>query len=171
MGLAPRSSAVRALLCKWHNRLIVRSLKPFLVFVALALIAFAAAKPPFWKVFMATYNIDPNSKIGKNRCLNCHMPPGPPKRNPYGLAVGEALHAANSRMVTADILAGVAMKNDGDGVPFIDKIKKDIPPATIMPKAAPKPKPTPKTTKPKKKVVHKTKAKKRSRSVHGTTKG
>ena len=109
---------------------------------------------------MATYHIDPNSKIGKNRCLNCHMPPGPPKRNPYGLAVGDALHAANSRMVSADILAGIEKRDLGDGVPFIDKIKKDIPPATLMPKTAPKPKPKP-TPKPKKKTAHKAKAKKR----------
>jgi len=114
---------------------------------------------------MQTYHIDPNSKIGKNRCLNCHMPPGPPNRNPYGLAVGQALAAANSRMVSADILAGIEKKDMGDGVPFIDKIKKDIPPATLMLKATPKPAPKPATKPAKKpaKATHKTKAKKHAR--------
>src|SRR5947199_7171396 len=81
----------------------------------------AAAKPAFLKAFMAAYNISPNSKIGMTRCLICHQPPGPPNRNPYGLAVQAAQSAAQSRMVTAEILRGVENENAGDGVAFITK--------------------------------------------------
>lgn len=80
---------------------------------------------------MAFYNIQPDSVIGKTRCLNCHNPPGPPKRNPYGNAVEAALKAANTRMVTADILKSIEHKDAGDKVPFIAKIKHDTPPAQI----------------------------------------
>ena len=124
----------------------------FLILVLLiCAAAFAAAKPPFLKVFMATYKIDPNSTLGKERCLICHQPPGPPRRNAYGRQVGAALDAAHERMVTAEMLTGIEKKNDGDGVAFITKIKKGIPPADPMPKAAKPSKPAKKTKKPAKK--------------------
>ena len=130
-------------------------------FVLVLCSAVCLAKPPFLKVFMATYNISPDSAIGKLRCLNCHLPPGPPNRNPYGLAVQHALEDAQQRMVTAEILQGIEKKDDGDGVPFITKIKKDIPPAQPVP-APKKPaikKPVPKTQK--KPVAHKKRVKRK----------
>jgi hypothetical protein len=97
----------------------------------LASAAVAAAKPPFWRAFVALYNIKPDSVIGKTRCLNCHQPPGPPKRNAYGNAVEAALRAANARMVTPEMLKSIEHKDAGDKVAFIAKIKADIPPAQL----------------------------------------
>src|SRR3569832_1496964 len=93
---------------------IVRSLKLLFYLTTIAVVALVGAKPPFWKVFMETYKIAPHCKIGKARCLNCHTPPGPPNRNAYGVAVGDALAAANSRMVSAEILAGSEKNDAGD---------------------------------------------------------
>lgn len=99
----------------------------------LCLAAIAGAKPPFLKVFMATYGIDPNTKIGKARCLNCHQPPAPPNRNQYGAALQKAMVAANSRKMTAEILKSVETKEFSKGVTYLSKIKHDIPPGDPMP--------------------------------------
>ena len=93
----------------------------------------STAKPPFWRAFVALYNIKPDSVIGKTRCLTCHEPPGPPKRNTYGDAVEAALRAANARFITPDMLKSIEKKDAGDKVPFISKIKHDIPPGQIKP--------------------------------------
>lgn len=96
-----------------------------------------AAKPPFLRVFLATYGINPDSKLAQNRCLNCHQPPGPPHLNPYGKTVQAAMESAGARMLTADILRTVEHKNAGDGVPFLSKIKADFPPGQLKPKKKP----------------------------------
>lgn len=100
-----------------------------LVFAA----AISAAKPPFLKVFMATYNIDPNSVIGKARCLNCHENPGPPNRNAYGKLVKQALIANDERMVTPEILKSIEGKDMGEGLTFLQKIQRDLPPGQPIP--------------------------------------
>lgn len=124
------------------------SLRIVVLALLVAAASLSAAKPPFLKVFLATYKIKEDSKIGKLRCLNCHMPPAPPMRNPYGKAIQEALFAAHSRMVTPEILKSVEPKNMGDGLAYIEKIKKDIPPAEAKPKPTKaKPKPTAKLPK------------------------
>ena len=88
--------------------------------------SFGFAKPPFWKVFVETYHINPNSVIGKAKCLTCHLPPAPPKRNSYGLQVQEALEAAHERMVTPEMLHSIEKKDaDGDGFTNITEIKAD----------------------------------------------
>lgn len=92
------------------------------------------SKPPFLKVFMSTYNIKPDSKLGKARCLICHQAPAPPIRNPYGKEVQAALRAANARMVTAEMLLSVEKLNTGDGVTNISKIKSDFLPGDQKPK-------------------------------------
>lgn len=97
------------------------------------------AKPPFFKVFTATYKPKPNSKLAKARCLTCHQPPGPPNRNPYGKQVKAALEAAHARMVTPEILHSIEQKDAGDGVPFITKIKKGLPPGAVAKSRAGKP--------------------------------
>ena len=102
----------------------------------LAFAALASAKPPFLKVFMAAYNIDPESAIGKARCLNCHENPGPPNRNAYGKLVQQALRATNSRMVTPDILKMVEAKDMGEGLTFLQKIERDLPPGQPIPEPA-----------------------------------
>jgi len=102
---------------------LARSLFAFgLLFVA----AYALAKPPFWKVFVETYHINPNSAIGKAKCLTCHLPPAPPKRNPYGLQVQAALEAANARMVTPEMLHSIEKQDaDADGFNNITEIRAD----------------------------------------------
>ena len=145
---------------------------------AILLASFAclcSAKPPFLRVFMETYNISPDSAIGKARCLNCHLPPGPPKRNPFGLAVASAMEDANSRVLTADILRTVEGKDAGNGMTFLAKIKADLPPGEPVPaKPTPSPKPAPKPVSPKAgaktpakpaKVTAKAKPKRRSHKV------
>jgi outer membrane biosynthesis protein TonB len=122
-----------------------------ILFAFLAAASISAAKPPFLKVFMAFYKIDPNSVIGKTRCLNCHEAPGPPNRNPYGKLVKLALTENGVRMVSPEILEALETKNMGEGLTFIQKIKKDLPPGQPAPKEAlAKPKPTPPADKPKK---------------------
>lgn len=96
---------------------------------------------------MATYGIDPESKIGKARCLNCHLPPAPPDRNPYGAALQKAMVAANSRKMTAEILKSVESKEAYKGVTYLARIQKDIPPGSPAP-AAKKPAPPKKKGKP-----------------------
>ena len=119
----------------------MKSLK-FLSLISFFVVSsFCLAKPPFLKVFMNTYGIKEDSAIGKARCLNCHLPPGPPNRNPYGKAVQAALERAQARMVTAEILKSVELKNGGGTVNFITKIKKDIPPGTMTGAGKPAAKP------------------------------
>ena len=144
-------------------------MRPTAVYRSVAILAFilcaiaAFAKPPFLRVFVETYGIKDDSKIGKARCLVCHQPPGPPARNAYGATVGAALAAANQRMVTADILKSIENKNDGDGVSFISKIKSDVLPADPKPvvKKDPPKKPVQPAKKPSKAVKAKTKKSKR----------
>lgn len=106
----------------------MRVARPLFLCALVGLSALGAAKPPFLKLFLATYAIKPESKIGKARCLNCHLPPGPPDRNMYGAEVGKAMAAANSRRLTAEILKSVEKKQASKGVTYLNRIKKDIPP-------------------------------------------
>lgn len=83
------------------------------------------AKPPFMKVFLDAYKINPYSPLGKARCLSCHFPPAPPKRNSYGLDVQAAMEKVHARMLTAEILKSVEKKDsDGDGVNNGTEIRK-----------------------------------------------
>jgi hypothetical protein len=115
----------------------IRSLRLLGVLTCIGFACLAAAKPPFLKVFFNLYKIKETSAIGKARCLNCHLPPGPPKRNPYGLAVQEALLTNHARMVTPEMLVSIEKKNMGEALTFGAKIKKDIPPGKALPKTKP----------------------------------
>lgn len=102
----------------------MRSFRSALVVVFLVLASLSFAKPPFLKVFMDTYKISPNSPLGKAKCLSCHLPPAPPKRNSYGLDVQAAMEKAHSRMLTAEILKAVEKKDsDGDGFSNLAEIR------------------------------------------------
>ena len=104
------------------------------------------AKPPFLKVFLSTYKIDPNSELGKARCQACHMPPAPPQRNSYGLQVQTQMEASHERMITPELLHLIEKKDaDGDGVINLDEIKAGMLPGDSKSKPIPKPKPKPKT--------------------------
>jgi len=94
-------------------------------FVTLALCAtLCFAKPPFLKVFLATYHINPNSALGRAKCLTCHQPPAPPRRNPYGLDLQAALEAAHARMITPEMLRSIEKKDsDGDGFSNLAEIR------------------------------------------------
>jgi len=105
--------------------------------VLLVAAAVCSAKPPFLKVFLATYHVQPDSNLGKARCLICHQPPAPPIRNPYGRQVQMALLASGGRMVTPGILKSVEKQNIGDGVTNISKIKSDSLPGVVKAKAKP----------------------------------
>ena len=105
-----------------------------LIALVVSVAAVSAAKPPFLKVFLSTYKINPNGKIAKAKCLNCHQPPAPPVRNAYGKAVQAAMAAAKSRMVTAEILKSVEKKDAGDKVSYITKIKADKVPGELIAK-------------------------------------
>ncbi len=105
------------------------------VALLLTLASLCFAKPPFLKLFLSTYNIQPGSKLGQARCIICHEPPGPPKRNPYGKQVQAALEAAHARFVTVEMLRSIEKKNVGDGVTNITKIKGDKLPGVLQPKA------------------------------------
>lgn len=96
--------------------------------VAILLLIVAAgccfAKPPFYRVFLATYNVDPNSALGKAKCLTCHQAPAPPRLNPYGQAVYQELQKAKSRMITSEMLHAIEkLDSDGDGFTNIEEIR------------------------------------------------
>lgn len=114
------------------------------------------AKPPFLRIFLATYKVDPNSELGRARCLTCHMPPGPPVRNPFGKDVQAALRATHARMISPELLRSIEQKDsDGDGFSNIAEIKAGTLPGNAQSKPHPaKPKKThPKPKKHKKKKL------------------
>ena len=115
------------------------------IFLFVSAACFAAAKPPFLKIFLATYKVDPNSDLGKARCLTCHLPPSPPKRNPYGLLVQKALEDAHGRIITPEMLKSIESKDaDGDGFTNIQEIKAGTLPGNAQSKPKGKPKSKPK---------------------------
>jgi len=76
----------------------------------------AHARPEFWATFERTYAVKKGSALEQAKCITCHIPAGPPARNPYGKTVEEALHAAHSKEVTSTILRQIENKDsDGDG--------------------------------------------------------
>lgn len=117
----------------------MRPLRIFAIAFLIVAACFGVAKPPFLKVFMSTYKIKPDSNLGRARCLICHLPPGPPKRNPYGKTVQAALESVHARMVTLEILKSVEKKDMGDGATFISKIKSDSLPGVAKAKPVKKP--------------------------------
>lgn len=97
-----------------------------LCFVA-CLAASAHAKPDFWEMYKNYYNLKSGTKLGDASCTNCHT--SPPRRNPYGKAIEEAMEAASSNRLTTAILDSVASQDsDGDGASNGDEIKANTMP-------------------------------------------
>jgi len=94
--------------------------------MVLALAVFAVAMTTFGKVFEATYKLDKDSGLAKARCMTCHLSAKGGKFNPYGKALHEAMGAAHTKKLTAEILKKVEnLDSDGDGKKNIDEIKAD----------------------------------------------
>jgi hypothetical protein len=95
---------------------------------AIALLCVGAAcvaKPAFKSTFYTTYNIKDGSTIAKAKCGLCHIPKTI-KLNPYGLDLKKALEAANSKVMTPNILKSVeALDSDNDGFTNIQEITAD----------------------------------------------
>lgn len=78
----------------------------------------AWARPQFPPIVIETYHLVPGStdyNAAKN-CTLCHVPSGPPERNPYGKDVQRALERAGATMLTPAILHSIDnLDSDGDG--------------------------------------------------------
>src|SRR5579871_477572 len=78
----------------------------------------AIAKPEFPPVVQSAYPLKSGGVIAKavDACTLCHAEAGPPELNPYGKDVRAALKAANTKMLTPQILHSIDNKDsDGDG--------------------------------------------------------
>lgn len=97
--------------------LFARVLIGLLLFSVVSL-ANAWARPQFPPIVIETYHLAPGStdyNAAKN-CTLCHVPSGPPERNPYGKDVKRALERAGATMLTSAILHSIDnLDADGDG--------------------------------------------------------
>lgn len=74
----------------------------------------ASAKPEFWRQYQQVQTRQPRTRMMEAQCLNCHIQP--PRRNPFGNAIGQAMRDLRVASVTKEVLAKVAAKDsDGDG--------------------------------------------------------
>ena len=94
-----------------------------------ALGAFALPTTASWKVFQAKYNIQKESKIGADTCINCHMTKKGGKLNAYGKDLQLVMKEAGTKKLTSELLAKVeGLDSLKDGKTNIAKIKGDINP-------------------------------------------
>lgn len=79
------------------------------------------------KVFDATYDIKPDSQLGKAKCMQCHLTmKGGKTLNAYGKDLQTAMKAKGTKKLTEDILKGVEkVDSDKDGMNNVDEIKAD----------------------------------------------
>jgi len=85
---------------------------------ASVLVQQAMALPTFPNVVTRTYLLKPSGIVAaaNQDCSLCHVPPGPPKLNPYGMDVKGVLAAAHTKDLTPAILHSIDSKDsDGDG--------------------------------------------------------
>lgn len=78
----------------------------------------ASARPTFPPIVIETYHLAPGSTDYKaaESCTLCHVPSGPPERNPYGKDVKRALERAHATTITPAILHSIDnLDSDGDG--------------------------------------------------------
>lgn len=95
---------------------------------AFALAAMAAAASPAMKtVFDKTYEVKPESALGKASCAVCHASKTSFKKlNPYGTEIKKALAARKTKELTAEVLKSLeTLDSDKDGVKNGDEIKGD----------------------------------------------
>lgn len=89
-----------------------------------ALAAASMALSSFNGVFNKTYNIDPNTPLGKASCAVCHIGKHGGKLNPYGKDMAAAMKAANTKKLSAEILHKLDnLDSTKTGSKNIDKIK------------------------------------------------
>ncbi|MBX3095791.1 MAG: hypothetical protein KF812_02910 [Fimbriimonadaceae bacterium] len=73
-----------------------------------------SAKPEFWRQYQQVQTMQPRTHMLEAQCLNCHIQP--PRRNPFGNAISQAMRELRVGSVTKEVLAKVAAKDsDGDG--------------------------------------------------------
>lgn len=87
--------------------------------LALGLPAFPVqALPSFPPIVVQTYHPKAGGTVEQavQNCVFCHAPSGPPKLNPFGQDVKEALKAQNTKDLTSAVLKSIESKDsDGDG--------------------------------------------------------
>jgi len=94
----------------------------FLLLFVFGVAAPAYAEPPFLEEFVRKYQ--PKSKLDELGCRICHTTP--PKRNPFGEAVDEAMRGQG---FSGDILASLETQDsDGDGATNKQEIEADTAP-------------------------------------------
>ena len=97
--------------------------------LAFSFTGIASANPPFTKIFVEKYKIEPTSNLGKAACLVCHVKVKGGKLNLYGTDVKAALKAKDTKKLTPAILASVeSLDSTKSGKKNIEKIKADVNP-------------------------------------------
>jgi hypothetical protein len=100
--------------------------------------AVASARPEFWQQYKQVQTLEPRARMLEAQCLNCHAGQ-PPRRNPFGLAVGTAMSELRSRSVTKEVLNKIAGKDsDGDGFTNEQEWKADTLPGDRNSKPTPR---------------------------------
>lgn len=103
----------------------------FLLLSALAISASSFATPDYMKAFEKITS----SKI---ECAYCHDGK-PPKRNPFGKAIGEALNNSNDGLITAAMIKALEpADSDGDGISNGEEMAAKSKPGDPASKPAPK---------------------------------
>ncbi|HRI45200.1 MAG TPA: hypothetical protein PLL78_11630 [Fimbriimonadaceae bacterium] len=98
----------------------------------LAIATCAMALTAFTKVFDETYKVKKDSALGKMKCMVCHpIAKGGKELNAYGHDLQNAMRAAKTKKMTAEILKSVESKDsDGDGTKNVDEIRADKAPGS-----------------------------------------
>ncbi len=116
-----------------HSRRAILALSPaFFIAVSLCLLSSRAfARPEFVEVLLKAYTPAKDSALFKaaKSCTSCHAG-GPPKLNPYGKDVKEALRASGSKALTLTTLQSIEAKDsNGDGASNGDSLRAGNNPA------------------------------------------
>lgn len=91
--------------------------------LVMGLAVMALATSTFNKTFNTTYNIKPESNLGKAKCMVCHTKATGGKLNKYGTDVKGTIKEGK---ITAAGLKSIESKDsDGDGKTNIAEIKAD----------------------------------------------
>jgi uncharacterized membrane protein len=82
------------------------------------------AKPEFWDQYQKAQAMEPRARMEAAECRNCHT--SPPRRNPFGRQVEEAMEKAGNEEVTTALLTSIAGEDaDGDGATNEEEWKAD----------------------------------------------
>ncbi|MBS1704999.1 MAG: hypothetical protein JST40_03935 [Armatimonadetes bacterium] len=98
--------------------------------IGVGILASAMAMSASVKVFETKYGVKPASNLGKAKCGVCHAgAKGGKALNSYGKDLAAAMKAANTKKLTADILAKVeGLDSNKNGKKNVDEIKADVNP-------------------------------------------